>query len=69
MLRPGNAGANTAADHVVVVDLALEQLPRAVVETAQIVVRTDSAAATHELAGELRAARIDAGSSRAPGRT
>jgi Transposase DDE domain group 1 len=29
--------------------LVLEQLPRAVVETAQIVVRTDSAAATHEL--------------------
>jgi Transposase DDE domain group 1 len=59
VLRPGNAGANTAADHVELVDLALEQLPRAVVETAQLVVRTDSAAATHELTDELRAARID----------
>jgi hypothetical protein len=58
-LRPGNAGANTAADHVDVVDLALEQLPRDVVEAAQIVLRTDSAAATHELTDELRAARIN----------
>lgn len=58
VLRPGNAGANTAADHVQVVDLALEQLPRAVVEDAEIVVRTDSAGATHELTDELRAARI-----------
>jgi hypothetical protein len=57
LLRPGNAGANTAADHLEVVDLALEQLPREVVETAQIVARTDSAAATHEFTDELRAAR------------
>ena len=59
ILRPGNAGANTASDHIEVIDLALEQLPREVVETAQIVVRTDSAAATHELTDELRAARIN----------
>ena len=59
LLRAGNAGANTAADHVAVVELALEQLPRDVVESAQIVVRTDSAAATHELTDELRAARIN----------
>ena len=59
VLRPGNAGANTGADHIKVVDLALDQLPRDVVEQAQIVVRTDSGAATHELTDELRAARID----------
>jgi len=59
LLRPGNAGANTAADHLEVLDLALEQLPREVVETAQIVVRTDSAAATHEFTDELRAAGIN----------
>jgi Transposase DDE domain group 1 len=59
VLRPGNAGANTAADHIDIVGLALEQLPRAVVEHAVIVVRTDSAAATHELTDELRAARIN----------
>jgi hypothetical protein len=58
VLRPGNAGANTACDHIDVVELALAQLPSRVVETAQIVVRTDSAAATHELTDELRAARI-----------
>jgi hypothetical protein len=27
LLRPGNAGSNTAADHVTVLDLALEALP------------------------------------------
>jgi hypothetical protein len=27
MLRPGNAGSNTAADHIAVVDDALAQLP------------------------------------------
>jgi hypothetical protein len=59
VLRPGNAGANTATDHVDVVELALEQLPRDVVERARIVVRTDSAAATHQLTDELRAARIN----------
>ena len=59
VLRAGNAGANTASDHVEIVDLALEQLPRQAVETAQIVLRTDSAAATHEFTDELRAARIN----------
>jgi hypothetical protein len=58
VLRPGNAGANTAADHVKLVELALEQLPRDVIEQAQIVVRTDSAGATHELTDELRAAKL-----------
>jgi hypothetical protein len=58
VLRPGNAGANTAADHIEIVELVLEQLPRTVVETTPIVVRTDSAAATHEFTDELRAARI-----------
>ena len=58
LLRAGNAGADTAADHVAVVELALEQLPRDVVKSAQIVVRTDSAAATQSC-DELRAARIN----------
>ena len=58
VLRPGNAGANTAADHLALVELALEQLPRETVETAEIVVRTDSAGATHEFCDELRAARV-----------
>jgi hypothetical protein len=58
VLRPGNAGANTASDHIDVLELALAQLPRREVEHAEIVIRTDSAAATHEFTDELRAARI-----------
>jgi hypothetical protein len=58
MLRPGNAGANTASDHIELLELALAQLPRREVEHAEIVVRTDSAAATHEFTDELRDARI-----------
>ena len=50
VLRPGNAGANTAADHIAVLVDALDQLPEAVreVEGTPILVRTDSAGATHE---------------------
>jgi Transposase DDE domain group 1 len=57
-LRPGNAGANTASDHLRVLDLALEQLG-SVEATTPIVVRTDSAAATHQFTDELREARIN----------
>jgi hypothetical protein len=50
ILRPGNAGANTAADHIDVLVDALDQLPEAVREgkDSPILVRTDSAGATHE---------------------
>lgn len=63
MLRAGNAGANTAVDHVVVLADALAQLPavwreghgpsgdRWMVER-QILVRADSAGASHWLAEE-----------------
>jgi hypothetical protein len=54
----GGRGANTASDHIEIVERALEQLPREVVETAQSVVRTDGAAATHVFTDELRAARV-----------
>ena len=49
LLRPGNAGANTAADHVAVLDLALEQIPVRYVERIEILVRADTAGATHGL--------------------
>ena len=49
LLRPGNAGANTAADKIAVLDAALEQLPKRVAAREQILVRADSAGATHEL--------------------
>ena len=49
ILRPGNAGANTARDQIEAVDEALGQLPRAVVEQAELLVRADSAGLAHEL--------------------
>lgn len=54
ILRPGNAGANTAADHVTVLDLALAQIPAEHVENLEILVRADRAGATHELADYCR---------------
>jgi hypothetical protein len=52
MLRPGCAGANTAADHVALLDLAMAQLPvkpKAEDPDAgvEFLVRADSAGATH----------------------
>lgn len=47
MLRPGNAGSNTAVDHMTVIDRALEQIPAGQIETLEILVRADSAGATH----------------------
>jgi hypothetical protein len=49
LLRPGNAGANTAADHEAVLDLALAQIPIAHLERIEILVRADTAGATHGL--------------------
>ena len=46
-LRPGNAGSNTAADHEMVIDRSLAQIPDAHLETIEILVRADSAGATH----------------------
>jgi hypothetical protein len=54
LLRPGNAGANTAADHTSVLDLALGQVPAQHIEQIEILVRADSAGATHELADQCR---------------
>ena len=50
LLRPGNAGSNTAADHVTVIDRALAQIPAEHVERLEILVRADTAGATHETA-------------------
>jgi hypothetical protein len=55
VLRPGNAAANTAADQVAVVDLALAQLPSQAREQQPILVRADSAGATHQFIDHLRA--------------
>jgi hypothetical protein len=48
VLRPGNAGANTGADQVEAVELALEQLPGAAMDT-EVSLRGDAAACVHEL--------------------
>jgi hypothetical protein len=58
MLRPANAGANTASDHIALLARALEQLPGAVVTDSEIVVCTDSAAARHEFTDDLADANI-----------
>jgi hypothetical protein len=61
ILRPGNAGANTAADHIRVLDLALAQLP--VVpdgpDGVAMLVRCDSAGASHGFIDALRERGIE----------
>jgi hypothetical protein len=58
LLRAGNAGSNTAADHKTVLDLALAQIPAEYVESLQILVRADTAGATHGLLDYCREARM-----------
>jgi len=58
MLRPGNAGANTAGDHKTVLDRALAQIPAEHIEDLELLVRADSAGATHELADYCREGRM-----------
>ena len=47
VLRPGNAGSNTASDHFTVLGLALAQLPAEDLDR-EILVRTDVGGCTHE---------------------
>ena len=49
LLRPGNAGANPVADQIEVAEEALEQLPADAAAETEIVLRCDSAGATHGL--------------------
>jgi hypothetical protein len=46
MLRAGNAGSNTAADHIAATRLALAQLPAR--RRRNVLIRTDSGGGTHE---------------------
>ena len=63
VLRPGNAGSNTAAEHIEVTRLALAQLPRAL--RRRVLIRTDSGGGTREflawLAGPGRRLRYSIG--------
>jgi hypothetical protein len=47
LLRPGNAGSNTASDHIETTQLALAQLPKALRRGRKTLIRTDSAGGTH----------------------
>lgn len=47
LLRPGQAGSNTAADHIETAQLALAQLPAHLRRGHQTLIRTDSAGGTH----------------------
>lgn len=58
LLRAGNAGANTADDHKRVLDLALAQIPAKYVEQLEVLVRADSAGATHGLVDYCREANL-----------
>ncbi|MGW9028055.1 IS1380 family transposase [Streptomyces sp. NPDC055722] len=53
LLRPGNAGSNTAADHIEAARLALTQLPKRYRRGRQTLIRTDSGGGTHEFVAWL----------------
>jgi DDE family transposase len=57
LLRPGNAGSNTTADYVTVLDRALEQIPDAHRHGAPILIRSDSAGCTQGLLAHIRGLR------------
>lgn len=63
LLRPGNAGSNTAEGHKEVLSLALQSLPAYARPTSfeagpAYLVRTGSAGATHDFANECRAEHV-----------
>jgi hypothetical protein len=57
ILRPGNAGSNTAADHTTVVDQALAQIPDAHRYGTDILIRSDSAGASKAFLAHIRGLR------------
>lgn len=56
VLRPGNAGSNTAAEHIEVAKLALAQLPGR--RRGKVLIRTDSGGGTHEFLAWLAGRRL-----------
>jgi hypothetical protein len=61
MLRPGNANANTAADHIQVTDEALAQIPDQDRYGTPILIRADGAGATKTWLAHLRSLREQRG--------
>ena len=58
VLRPGNAGSNTAADHLTVLDWALSQLPDRW-RSKPILIRADGAGYSHALIAALSEQRLE----------
>jgi Transposase DDE domain group 1 len=61
MLRPGNAGSNTAADHIRLTEEAFAQIPDTDLHGQPILVRCDGAGATKEWLAHLRRLRDEHG--------
>jgi hypothetical protein len=61
ILRPGNAGSNTAADHIQVTTLALAQIPDHERHGQPILIRADGAGASKDWLGHLHTLRADQG--------
>jgi hypothetical protein len=57
LLRPGNAGANTAADHITVLDAALAQIPDAHRYGVPLLVRADGAGCSKAFLAHIRSLR------------
>jgi len=57
-LRAGNAGANNAADQIAVAEQAVGQIPAEHIQGIEIVLRVDSAGASHELIDWCRDGQI-----------
>jgi hypothetical protein len=57
ILRPGCAGSNTAADHITVLDMALMQIPDQHRYGEEILIRSDSAGASHAFLSHIRGLR------------
>lgn len=53
LLRPGNAGSNTAADHITTTQLGLAQLPKKYRRGRRTLIRCDSGGGTHEFTAWL----------------
>ena len=56
-LRPGNAGSNTATDHIAVISAALRQLPAGRAGKS-VLVRIDGAGSTHKVIDRLTGRRL-----------
>ena len=59
LLRPGNAGANTATDHITVLDAALAQIPDAHRHGVPLLVRADGAGCTKAFLAHIRGLRAE----------